>query len=95
MSRIGRLPVPVPTGVDVTIDGQDQEIQGNVVCSDMGGNTNIAIGTAYLRQLLNTYGLPYVTIAAYNAGPGRVARLGHKVLQHPVEDHAVVVTVAG
>lgn len=30
----------------VTIDGQDQEIQGNVVCSDMGGNTNIAIGNA-------------------------------------------------
>ncbi|KRE26900.1 lipoprotein LpqH [Mycolicibacterium psychrotolerans] len=30
----------------VTIDGKDQEIQGNVVCSDMGGNTNIAIGNA-------------------------------------------------
>ncbi|KMO73585.1 hypothetical protein BST22_22895 [Mycolicibacterium chubuense] len=30
----------------VTIDGTDQEIQGNVVCSDMGGNTNIAIGNA-------------------------------------------------
>lgn len=30
----------------VTIDGKDQAIQGNVVCSDMGGNTNIAIGNA-------------------------------------------------
>lgn len=30
----------------VTIDGQDQAIQGTVVCSDMGGNTNIAIGDA-------------------------------------------------
>lgn len=30
----------------VTIDGADQEIQGTVVCSDMGGNTNIAIGDA-------------------------------------------------
>ncbi len=30
----------------VTIDGKDQEVQGNVVCSDMGGNTNIAIGNA-------------------------------------------------
>lgn len=30
----------------VTIDGQDQAVQGTVVCSDMGGNTNIAIGDA-------------------------------------------------
>ncbi|GAB3216742.1 lipoprotein LpqH [Mycolicibacterium hippocampi] len=30
----------------VTIDGQDQEVAGTVVCSDMGGNTNIAIGDA-------------------------------------------------
>jgi len=30
----------------VKIDGQDQEIQGIVVCSDTGGNTNIAIGDA-------------------------------------------------
>ncbi|MET7142769.1 transglycosylase SLT domain-containing protein [Xanthomonas sp. PPL139] len=37
-------------------------------------DTNIAIGTAYLRQLLNTYGLPYLTIAAYNAGPGPASR---------------------
>ncbi len=28
MSRIGRLPVPVPTGVDVTIDGQDVRVKG-------------------------------------------------------------------
>lgn len=30
----------------VTIDGQDQEVQGTVVCSSMGGNMNIAIGDA-------------------------------------------------
>ena len=30
----------------VTIDGKDQEVKGTVVCSDMGGNTNIAIGDA-------------------------------------------------
>ena len=30
----------------VKIDGQDQEIAGRVVCSEMGGNTNIAIGDA-------------------------------------------------
>lgn len=36
--------------------------------------TNIAIGSAYLRELLATYGTPYVTIAAYNAGPVPTAR---------------------
>ncbi|MGW0160024.1 lipoprotein LpqH [Mycobacterium sp. NPDC003323] len=28
----------------VTIDGQDQAVDGNVVCASMGGNMNIAIG---------------------------------------------------
>ena len=28
MSRIGRLPVTVPTGVDVTIDGQAVTVKG-------------------------------------------------------------------
>lgn len=37
-------------------------------------DTNIAIGTAYLRELLDKYGAPYVTIAAYNAGPTPTAR---------------------
>ncbi len=30
----------------VTIDGQDQNVSGTVVCSAMGGNMNIAIGGA-------------------------------------------------
>ncbi|HEX2285966.1 MAG TPA: lipoprotein LpqH [Mycobacterium sp.] len=30
----------------VTIDGQDQNVQGTVVCNAMGGNMNIAIGDA-------------------------------------------------
>ena len=30
----------------VTIDGEDQDVQGTVVCSDVGGNTSIAIGDA-------------------------------------------------
>ena len=37
-------------------------------------DTNIALGSAYLRELLDKYGLPYVTIAAYNAGPTPTAR---------------------
>ena len=28
MSRIGRLPIPVPTGVDVAIDGQTVSVKG-------------------------------------------------------------------
>jgi len=46
--------------------------------------TNIAIGTAYLRQLLDKYGQPYVTIAAYNAGPTPAARwLGQRPSHDP------------
>jgi lipoprotein LpqH len=30
----------------VTIDGQDQNVQGTIACSSMGGNMNIAIGDA-------------------------------------------------
>ena len=38
-------------------------------------DTNITLGTAYLRQLMDKYGgQPYVTIAAYNAGPTPTAR---------------------
>jgi ipoprotein LpqH len=33
-------------GTKVTIDGHDQNVQGTVVCSAMGGNMNIAIGDA-------------------------------------------------
>ncbi|MFT4257275.1 MAG: transglycosylase SLT domain-containing protein [Pseudoxanthomonas sp.] len=45
-----------------------------------GGNdlydpdTNIAIGSAYLRQMLDKYGATYQAIAAYNAGPAPLAR---------------------
>ena len=39
-----------------------------------GPDTNIILGSAYLRQLLDKYGKPYQTIAAYNAGPAPVAR---------------------
>lgn len=28
MSRIGRLPIPVPTGVEVTLDGQNVQVKG-------------------------------------------------------------------
>jgi soluble lytic murein transglycosylase len=38
-------------------------------------DTNIVLGTAYLRQLLDKYGgQPYQAIAGYNAGPGPLAR---------------------
>ncbi|MEP6632640.1 MAG: transglycosylase SLT domain-containing protein [Luteimonas sp.] len=37
-------------------------------------DTNIALGTAYLRQMEDKYAQTYVAIAAYNAGPAPVAR---------------------
>jgi soluble lytic murein transglycosylase len=36
--------------------------------------TNIVLGTAYLRQLLDEYGPYYFAIAGYNAGPAPLAR---------------------
>lgn len=37
--------------------------------------TNITLGTAYLRQMLDKYdGFPYLAIAAYNAGPAPISR---------------------
>jgi soluble lytic murein transglycosylase len=35
---------------------------------------NIQLGTAYLRELEDKYGMTYVAIAAYNAGPAPVGR---------------------
>ena len=47
-------------------------------------DTNIAIGTAYLRQLMDKYGgKPYQVIAGYNAGP---APLGRWISQRPTID---------
>jgi ipoprotein LpqH len=37
---------PSGGGTKVSIDGQDQNVSGTVVCSAMGGNMNIAIGGA-------------------------------------------------
>ncbi|MBB3344781.1 lytic transglycosylase domain-containing protein [Luteimonas sp. RC10] len=36
--------------------------------------TNVALGTAYLREKKDMYGKPYVAIAAYNAGPTPTSR---------------------
>lgn len=46
-------------------------------------DTNITLGTAYLRQMLDTWGQPYIAIAAYNAGP---VPAGRWVTQRPAMD---------
>ena len=50
----------------VTIDGKDQAIEGNVVCTDAGGNTNIAIGnpTGGLGAVVTTGDSPSVVSVA-------------------------------
>src|SRR3546814_10848950 len=58
----------------------------DVCSSDLSlydSDTNIAIGTAYLRQMEDKYGQTYFAIAAYNDGPSPVARWQS---QHPGMD---------
>jgi lipoprotein LpqH len=47
----------------VSIDGQDQAVQGSVVCAEMGGNLNIAIGeaTTGIAAVISTGDAPTVT----------------------------------
>ena len=42
----GATAAPSGGGTKVSIDGQDQNVSGTVVCTAMGGNMNIAIGDA-------------------------------------------------
>jgi lipoprotein LpqH len=42
----GATAAPSGGGTKVSIDGQDQNVKGTVVCSAMGGNMDIAIGDA-------------------------------------------------
>ncbi|HYG07906.1 MAG TPA: transglycosylase SLT domain-containing protein [Stenotrophomonas sp.] len=68
-------------GLMQVLPGTGSGVAKRIGLSSYGGaaslydpDTNIAIGSAYLRQLLDKYGQPYVTIAAYNAGPTPAAR---------------------
>jgi lipoprotein LpqH len=45
-ASVSATAAPTGGGTKVTIDGQDQNVAGTVVCSAMGGNMNIAIGDA-------------------------------------------------
>ena len=45
-ASVSATAAPSGAGTKITIDGQDQNVSGTVVCSAMGGNMNIAIGDA-------------------------------------------------
>jgi lipoprotein LpqH len=45
-ASVNATAAPSGGGTKVTIDGQDQNVSGTVVCTAMGGNMNIAIGDA-------------------------------------------------
>ncbi len=45
--------------------------------------TSVRLGTAYLREMKEKYGRPYIAIAAYNAGP---APTGRWIAQRPAMD---------
>ncbi len=72
-NAMGLMQVLPGTGANVA---RIQGIAGYTGAASLyDADTNIAIGSAYLRQLMDKYGgQPYVTIAAYNAGPTPTAR---------------------
>ncbi len=70
-NAMGLMQVLPSTGAGVA---QRQGIPYAGAASLYDSDTNIAIGTAYLRELEDKYGVPYVAIAAYNAGPTPTAR---------------------
>jgi ipoprotein LpqH len=45
-ASVSATAAPAGGGTKITIDGQDQNVSGTVVCTAMGGNMNIAIGDA-------------------------------------------------
>jgi lipoprotein LpqH len=57
---------PSGGGTKVSIDGQDQNVSGTIVCSAMGGNMNIAIGeaTTGIAAVLSEADPPAVTSVA-------------------------------
>ena len=49
MSRIGKQPVPVPSGVDVTIDGQNVSVKGPKGALDLTIAEPITVARAAMR----------------------------------------------
>ncbi|KAF1716785.1 lytic murein transglycosylase [Pseudoxanthomonas yeongjuensis] len=70
-NAMGLMQVLPGTGATVA---RSQGLPWGGAASLYDSDTNIMLGTAYLRQMLNKYGTPYVAIAAYNAGPTPTAR---------------------
>ena len=77
-------------GLMQVLPGTGAEVAAKIGMPWAGGqslydaDTNIVLGTAYLRQLMDKYGgKPYQVMAGYNAGP---APLGRWISQRPAMD---------
>src|SRR4249919_2809413 len=70
-NAMGLMQVVPATGLSVA---RRIGVPWNGVATLYDPDANIAIGTAYLRQLQDRYGPPYMVIAGYNAGPAPLSR---------------------
>lgn len=81
----------------VTIDGQDQNVSGTVVCAEMGGNVNIAVGqgTTGLAAVVSSGDSPTATSVALGNVNGVTLAVGPGAGDAKVEKDGKTYKISG
>lgn len=83
--------------VKVSIDGQDQNVSGSVVCAEMGGNVNIAVGqgTTGLAAVVSSGDSPTATSVALGNVNGVTLAVGPGAGDAKVEKDGKTYKISG
>jgi lipoprotein LpqH len=81
----------------VSIDGQDQNVSGSVVCAEMGGNVNIAVGqgTTGLAAVVSSGDSPTATSVALGNVSGVTLAVGPGAGDAKVEKDGKTYKISG